>query len=54
MFKIEIIPVLLLFTFIFFIIILESFDKSVSTMKKDAELISPGTSYSKLLNCFSP
>ena len=41
MFKIEIIPVLLLFTFTFFIIILESFDKSVSTMKKDAELISP-------------
>ena len=44
LFKIVIIPVLLLFMFTFSIISLEFFERRVKTMKKDAELISPGTS----------
>ena len=33
---------------------LEFFDNSVKIIKKDAELISPGTLYSKDLNCLRP
>ena len=47
-------PVLVLFTFTFFTKSFESLDKSVRTKKKEQELISPGTLYSKLAKLYCP
>ena len=47
-------PVLELFTFTFFIISFEFLDKSARTKKKEQELISPGTLYSKPEKLYCP
>ena len=47
-------PILEEFIFTFFILSLEFLERRVSTIKKALELMSPGITYSKDLNCFSP
>ena len=54
MFNIFIIPVLVLFILTFLTTSFEFLERRVKTIKKELELISPGTLYSKLLKLVSP